>query len=277
MDCNEVSVLPRFHVESSPELATGVELTLSEGVSRHVQVLRLQPGDGLQLFDGRGREWRAAVLEMGRKRVSVRLEAAVDNDRELPVEVTLAVGMPANDRMDFVVEKATELGVRTIQPLVCERSVLRLEGERALKKVAHWQAVAVAAAEQCGRSVVPVVQPVVPLGAWLRTAGAGSDAPASHRAVLSLRETVPLNDWLAGLPRADATTPRTDLAAQETTGMGAATRFVFLNGPEGGLSPTEEAAALQVGWRAVSLGRRVLRADTAPLAALSIIASRFEG
>lgn len=275
--------MPRFHIDASPEWAAGVELMLAEGVSRHVQVLRLQPGDDVHLFDGDGTEWRAAVVEMGRKRVSVRLAAPVENDRELPVAVTLAVGMPANDRMDFVVEKATELGVRTIQPLVCERSVLRLDGDRALKKVAHWQAVAVAAAEQCGRAVVPVVQPVVSLGAWLRMeAGraARASGPACHRAVLSLRDAVPLNDWLGELPPValkagageEAHTAERPRHSEEST-----TEFVFLNGPEGGLSPGEEEAALRAGWRAVSLGRRVLRADTAPLAALSVIGARYEG
>lgn len=275
--------MPRFHIEASPELATGMELTLSEGVSRHVQVLRLQPGDEVHLFDGGGREWRAAVVEMGRKRVCVRLESPVENDRELPVAVTLAVGMPANDRMDFVVEKATELGVRAIQPLMCERSVLRLDGDRALKKVAHWQAVAVAAAEQCGRAVVPEIHPVMTLGAWIKAEADGAaraSRPVCHRAVLSLREAVPLSGWLGELPpvasRAGVGDPTRGGDSQRHSDE-RPTQFVFLNGPEGGLAPAEEEAALRAGWRAVSLGRRVLRADTAPLAALSVIAAHHEG
>lgn len=272
--------MPRFHIEASPGLATGVELTLSEGVSRHVQVLRLQPGDDVHLFDGGGQEWRAAVVEMGRKRVSVRLEAPVDNDRELPVAVTLAVGMPANDRMDFVVEKATELGVRAIQPLMCERSVLRLDGDRALKKVTHWQAVAVAAAEQCGRSVVPEIHPVMTLGAWLKAEADGAalgSRPARHRAVLSLREAVPMSDWLGEQPQVVLrAAPSEEARGGRQRNGESTTQFVFLNGPEGGLAHAEEEAALRAGWRPVSLGRRVLRADTAPLAALSVIAARYE-
>src|SRR6185295_9204335 len=114
---------------------------------RHVQVLRLQPGDAITLFDGRGGEHVAEVLRMGRSEVAVQVGARHEVDRELAVAVTLAVGMPANDRMDALVEKATELGAAAIQPLLCERSVLRLAGERAQKKVAHWRGVAIAACE----------------------------------------------------------------------------------------------------------------------------------
>jgi len=139
-----VSMGPRLHVEEMKLDVSGAAFALDEGPSRHVQVLRMQPGEGLRVFDGRGREWQAEVTEMGRKVVQVRVLHGIDNDRELPVRVTLAVGMTANDRMDTLVEKATELGAHAIQPLLCARSVLRLDGERAAKKVAHWQAVAVA-------------------------------------------------------------------------------------------------------------------------------------
>ena len=132
-----MSIGPRLHVALSRLGLDGQPFALDEGASRHIQVLRLQPGDGVRLFDGQGQEWAAEVTDMGRKVVQVRLGDQVANDKELPVRVTLAVGMPANDRMDAVVEKATELGVDAIQPLVCARSVLRLDGERAAKKVAH--------------------------------------------------------------------------------------------------------------------------------------------
>ena len=137
---------PRIHIDLP--LAEGAELTLPPGPSRHVQVLRLQPGAALTCFDGSGGEWSAVVTRMGRSDVDVRIGTHDDVNRELPVRVTLAVGMPANERMDNLVEKATELGVSAIQPLVCERSVLRLSGDRALKKVAHWRGVAIAASEQ---------------------------------------------------------------------------------------------------------------------------------
>ncbi len=234
---------PRFHVPLP--LAAGAEIDLPEGAARHVQVLRLQPGDALTLFEGRGGEWSAQVLQMGRREVRVRVGAFADVSRELPLDVTLAVGMPANERMDALVEKACELGVAAIQPLVCERSVLRLTGERAQKKVAHWQAVAVAACEQSGRTRVPAVAPVRSLAEWLAALPAA--ASDEHRLVLSLRD--------ATAPLASAGGP-----------------IVSLSGPEGGLSEAEEEAARRAGFVPVSLGARTLRADTAPLALLSFLA-----
>ena len=261
-----VSMGPRLYVDGKRLGVGGQPFALDEGASRHVQVLRLQPGDGIRLFNGRGQEWAASVVEMGRKVVQVRLGEPVENDRELPVHVTLAVGMPANDRMDAVVEKATELGVRTVQPLVCARSVLRLDGERAAKKVAHWQAVAVSASEQCGRAVVPQILPVQSLANWLKQDQA--TPVATHRGVLSLREAVAVHGWLAG---------RSGVAGTDSgSGSGAVSDWCFLNGPEGGLAPEEESLALAQGWTAVSLGKRVLRADTAPLAVLSVMAAVFE-
>jgi len=229
---------PRFHV--AEPLQAGLELSLPAGAARHVQVLRLQPGDELTLFNGEGGEWQARVTAMGRSEVRVQPQAHVAVERELALRVTLAVGMPANERMDWLVEKATELGVAAIQPLMTERSVLRLQGERADKKVAHWQGVAAAASEQCGRTRVPVVAPVRSLGDWLR----GLPAAAGPRYVLSLRTPQALA--ASGAPEA-----------------------CFLSGPEGGLSEAEEAAALAAGFVPASLGPRVLRADTAPLAALA--------
>lgn len=231
----------------------------------------MQPGGQVQLFDGLGTEWLASVTEMGRKVVTVCIETVVEQARELPVRVTLAMGMPANDRMDALIEKAAELGVYAIQPLMCERSVLRLDGERAAKKVAHWQAVAVAACEQCGRSVVPRVHPVMTLTAWLSASsaqGTARDDEAVQRGVLSLREAISLPAWLS----ADHGANGLALPARMATGLS----YVFLSGPEGGLSPSEEQAALDAGWTAITLGPRVLRADTAPLAALSVIGSAYE-
>lgn len=270
-------MLPRLYVgEGSLGADAGSVLELAEGPSRHIQVLRLQPGDGVQLFDGAGLERLASVAAMGRKVVQVALGQAVANERELPVKVTLAMGMPANDRMDALVEKACELGVHEIQPLVCARSVLRLDGERAAKKVAHWQAVAVSACEQSGRAVVPQIKPVMTLTAWVQAHGssaAGGDAV--QRGVLSLREAVSIKQWLdAGDASCLQPNPGTSDRAQPPSG--AARQWVFLSGPEGGLTPEEESLALSLGWAAVSLGARVLRADTAPLAALSVIGARYE-
>jgi 16S rRNA (uracil1498-N3)-methyltransferase len=235
--------LPRFFVDT-PLLQPG-EFVLPAGAARHVQVLRLQPGDGLTLFDGSGPQWRAEVTAMGRSEVRVRLLAAEQPPCELERAVTLAVVMPANDRMDFVVEKATELGAGALQPLISDRSVLRLSGERAEKKRAHWQGVAIAAAEQSGRTVPTRIEPVMTLAAWL----AALPAPADEewRGLLSPRAAQPL----AAFPQQ---------------------RALFLSGPEGGLSNAEEDAARVHGFAAVTLGPRVLRADTAPLAVLAWLA-----
>ena len=243
---------PRFFVDSP--LRADATFALPAGAARHVQVLRLQPGAALTLFDGSGPEWDASVVRIGRSEVEVRLGACHAVERELARPVTLAWGMPANERMDAVVEKATELGAATLQPLVCARSVLRLSGERALRKQAHWQAIAVAACEQSGRTRVPVVAPVATLADWLAGLpavedgrGGGDGAAAATRWLLSPRSVQALRAPPAGAA------------------------VVCLSGPEGGLSEAEEAAARASGFKPVTLGRRVLRADTAPLAVLAYL------
>ena len=239
---------PRFFIDLP--LHSGAALALPAGAARHAQVLRLQPGAAITLFNGRGGEWAASVMQMGRSEVTVQIGRHDDVERELGLVVTLALGMPANERMDAVVEKATELGVAAVQPLLCERSVLRLSGERAQKKVAHWQAVALAACEQSGRTRVPLIAPVSPVADWLRNLPAVPEAGPA-RWLLSLRDAVPLH--LTRVP---------------------AGGVLCLSGPEGGLSLAEEAAARAAGFTAVSLGPRVLRADTAPLAVLAHLGLR---
>ena len=244
---------PRIHLPQP--LRLGVALALPAGPSRHLQVLRLQPGDALTVFNGEGGEWSARILSMGRTVVEIELGTHDAVDRELPCAVTLAVGMPANDRMDDLLEKATELGVAAVQPLVCERSVLRLAGERADKKRAHWQGVVAAASEQSGRTRVPQVGAVRSLADWLATRPAASGAAGTGGkawcGVLSLRGAQPLQTLLPAGRFPD--------------------QVLLLSGPEGGLSPGEEEAARAAGFTALSLGSRVLRADTAPLAALAWI------
>ncbi len=151
---------PRLH---SPALLATGHRALDDAAARHARVLRLDTGAALTLFDGRGGEWRAKVQQTRADAVIVEVIEHVPVERELGVAVHLAVGMPGNDRMDFLVEKATELGAASIQPLMTERSVLRLIGERAVKKRAHWQAVATSACEQSGRNRVPEIG--LPIGA----------------------------------------------------------------------------------------------------------------
>jgi 16S rRNA (uracil1498-N3)-methyltransferase len=236
--------MPRLHVDLPLAAAEDVELPPS--AARHVQVLRLQPGDALMLFDGRGGEWSAQVRRMGRRDVRVDVIAHDPVERELPLAVTLAFGMPANERMDALVEKAAELGAAAIQPLVTERSVLRLAGERAERRRAHWQAVAAAAAEQSGRTRVPAVGAVRELASWL-----AERPPAATRWLLSPGEA----------PSIAALSP-------------AAGSLAVLSGPEGGLSTSEARRACDAGFLPASLGPRTLRADTAPLAALAFVALR---
>ncbi len=250
----------RLFVESP--LSAGLEFALPEDAARHVQVRRLQPGDALRLFDGRAGEWSAVVLRMGKRDVDVRVEAHDPVDRELPFDLEIALGMPANERMDALIEKATELGVAAIQPLHSDRSVLRLDGDRAAKRVAHWQAVAVGASEQSGRTRVPTVRPVCTLAAWLAT----DVGVTTAQFVMSTGSAPRLPAIVAAaLPGDRGQEPGQDLPA-------ARTRWLALSGPEGGLGPDEEAAAVARGFTRVSLGGLVLRADTAPLAWLAQMA-----
>lgn len=243
----------RFYADIA--LSPGSSVSLPAHAARHVQVLRMQPGDALTLFNGQGNgqpgsegEFAATVERMGRSEVEVMVGAYTATAREASRAVHLAVGMPANERMDWLIEKAAELGVASIQPLMSERSVLRIKGERADKKLAHWRGVAIAACEQCGRSRVPLILDAANLVDWLK--GAGDAAANESRLLLSLREgSRPL--------------------AQAVPVSGALT---FLSGPEGGLSPAEEAAAMACGFSPVTLGPRVLRAETAPLACLAFLA-----
>lgn len=234
---------PRFHVEVP--LAAGRPVDLPPRAARHAQVLRLQPGDAVVLFDGRGGQWSARIERLGRREVTARPEQHDPVERELTASLSLALGMPANDRMDSLIEKATELGAAQVQPLVTERSVLRLSAERAQTKTAHWRAVAASACEQCGRNRLPEIAPALPLAAWLAQLPAAN--AAEHRWLLSLAgDAAPLS-------------------------AGAGMRAWVLSGPEGGLSRAEELSAQAAGFVPATLGRRVLRADTAPLAALTLL------
>lgn len=223
-------------------------VALPAAAARHVQVLRLQPGEPLVLFDGRGGQWRAEVSAIGRRDVQVLVDRHEPVERELVRAVTLAPALPANDRMDALIEKATELGVAAIRPALCERSVARVTGERGGRKAAHWRAVAAAACEQCGRNRVPEVAAPQPLRALLAAL-----PPDAARIALSLDASA--------RPAAAAVAA---LEARQAV-------WVF-SGPEGGLTPAEEEALRAAGAVAVSLGARVLRADTAPLALLALLA-----
>jgi 16S rRNA (uracil1498-N3)-methyltransferase len=204
-------------------------------------VLRLAAGDAVIAFDGVGHEYAARIDRISKSGLTLIVGEPHAVDRESPLEVVLAQGISGGDRMDYTVQKAVELGVHAIQPLTAERSVVRLDRDRAAKRVAHWQAVAVSACEQCGRNRVPQVLPVATLATWL-----GGVPAAAARITL----TPDAAARLAALER-----PR-----------GA---IILLAGPEGGLSPREHESAIATGFTAVRLGPRVLRTETAAVAALA--------
>ena len=240
--------MPRFHCPAP--LHTGLALSLPAGAARHVQVLRMQPGDVITLFNGEGGEFEATVTHMGRSDVDVQVGTHHAVEREAPCAVHFLAGITANERMDWLVEKATELGAVSITPITAERSVLKLKGERADKKLAHWQGVAVAAAEQCGRNRVTRIDNACSVAQWLAQHPASADT--GLRLVLSLSEgTRPLAQAVQG-----------------------ASNVTLLSGPEGGLTAAEEALAIEAGFVPVTLGPRVLRAETAPLAVLAALALR---
>lgn len=239
-------------------------LDLPAPAARHVQVLRMQPGQALELFNGQGGAYVAHITEMGRKQVQVQVGAAVAEERELATPIHIAISLPANERMDWLVEKATELGVSSIQPLMSARSVLRLATQagdaRAEKKRQHWLATAQSAAEQCGRNRLPDIAPVAELGTWLRTVVSADDGVAGF--VLQAP---------ALAAQADAVEPES-LPLLQAVPMGQPSRFLI--GPEGGWSAEELAAAQAAGLTACHLGARVLRAETAPLYILAALAAR---
>ena len=236
-------------------LATGISISLPPVAARHVQVLRFQPGNTLTLFNGQGNaegqegEFSVTIQSMGRSDVQVSVGHFMATQREASRAVHLAVGMPANERMDWLVEKATELGVASIQPLMTERSVLRLAGERAEKKQAHWRGIAVAACEQCGRNRVPLIHAPASLNDWLKSSLQPIEPAGHKRLLLSLQAS--------------------SQALTEAAGKQGA--LTFLSGPEGGLGALEEAAARAQGFAPVTLGQRVLRSETAALAGLSFL------
>lgn len=241
MEDNNSINLPRIHV--ALPLNKEESISLPAAAARHVQVLRMQPKDRLHLFNGEGGQWLASITEMGRNHVQVLIHAHEDIERETPVRVSLLVGIPANERMDFLIEKATELGVAHIYPLLFSRSVIKLSGERAAKKLAHWQAIAIAACEQCGRNRIPQIHPVMTLSDLLQNQL--QNLPQDRRVLSFQKNSL---TW---------TTSETDAVC-------------ILSGPEGGLSLEEENRLISdAGFTPFSLGARILRADTAPLATLS--------
>ena len=220
-------------------------IQLEVGVARHLtSVLRMVQGQNVILFDGRGGEYRAELSYVKKGAARAKVGEFIDTDRESPLKIELAIGISRGERMDWIVQKATELGVTVITPLFTERCEVKLNAERLEKKTRHWQQVAVSACEQCQRNTLPVIQPAVSLERYLSTTNEGLKLVLHHRSSQRLDEMRNQNNHVT-----------------------------LLVGPEGGLSEREISLANSTGFSPLSIGPRVLRTETAPLAAISIIQS----
>ncbi|MNP01003.1 Ribosomal RNA small subunit methyltransferase E [compost metagenome] len=229
--------LSRFFIDAPLSLG---QHELPEAQAHYIgRVLRHAAGDAVQLFDGSGQEYLGELIEVGKKNVRVELREQFAGLAESPLRIHLGQGLSRGERMDWAIQKATELGVAEITPIVSERCEVRLKDERADKRLAHWRQIAISACEQCGRSVLPVIHPPLSLAEWLDTTA------ADLRLVLH-----PVAEPLASHARPAS--------------------LAFLIGPEGGLSDAEVDQARNAGYHAARLGPRVLRTETAPVVALSV-------
>jgi 16S rRNA (uracil1498-N3)-methyltransferase len=248
--------LSRFFVAAA--LAPEQELRLPEAAAAHaVRVLRLAAGDALTIFNGQGGEYAARILASGRDGVRIRVEAWHDVERESPLQITLLQGISRGERMDIIVQKATELGVARIVPLQCERSVVKLDADQAGKKREHWLAIAIGACEQSGRNQLPAIAAVRRLDAACQEVAQSGMA----RFTLDLAGEHSLLT-AAGLAGLGVSQPAPGASLRQAA---------LLIGPEGGLSEAEIATAQHHGFLGVRLGPRVLRTETAPLAALAVL------
>lgn len=235
--------MPRFYCP--PPLPDQGSFELPPEAAHHAgRVLRLREGDRVELFDGQGNERRGVIAEISGKRVTVAELAATDAGRESPLRTVLAQAMASSEKMDWVIQKATELGATEVQPLDTERSVARLSADRAAKRMEHWRQVAVSACEQCGRNVLPEIRAPLDIMAWLRSM---QDAPES-KFILLPQGAAALHEQ----PRPQA-------------------GVVLLIGAEGGFAPAESETALNCGFTPVRMGARVLRTETAAVAGLAAL------
>ncbi len=232
--------IPRIFTDSP--LNIGSRCDLDDNAANHAgRVLRMQPGQSLRLFNGNGQDYTATITEAGKKRVEVSVEDARPNLTESSLEIVLGQTLSKGDRMDYAVQKAVEMGVTRIVPLSTERSEVKLKGDREDKRLRHWRQVAISAAEQCGRARVPDILQVMALSDWFEHTG-----DCDLRLVLHHR------------------------TLQTLGSMDRPTRVALMIGPEGGLNPEEIASAEAAGFLPVALGPRVLRTETAPVAAMAL-------
>ncbi|MBS8241035.1 16S rRNA (uracil(1498)-N(3))-methyltransferase [Marinobacter lipolyticus] len=232
--------MPRIYTDSP--LHEGDTADLDEQAAQHVgRVLRMAPGQELRLFNGDGNDYPATIISASKKNVAVQVGSPEANTTESPLEIVLGQTLSKGDRMDYAVQKAVEVGVTRIIPLTTERCEVKLKGDREDKRIRHWQSVAISAAEQCGRARVPEIGPVMAVNQWLE-----HTADCDLRLVLHHR------------------TERSLAAIDKPA------RIALMIGPEGGLSAAEISAAEAAGFLPVALGPRVLRTETAPVAAIAL-------
>ena len=238
--------MPRFFCPLP--LAVGALVDLPDNVARHVHVIRLQPGAVVTLFNGDGVDYSATLIVLEKQRAQAEIKAASNHSVELPYAITLVQGLPEAAKMDWIIEKAVELGVAGIQPVAAQRCVVRLSAERAEKRQLHWQGVIQAASEQSGRNRLAQLAPVCEVADWI-------ERQDLHRRILLT-------------PRADATLA--DWARHQP-----AQALAVMVGPEGGFNQAEERLALAQGAIALSMGPRILRTETAGLAALATLVAAW--
>lgn len=232
--------IPRLFVDAA--LSVGADTELNDAQSRYLgSVLRMQLGRELIIFNGRGGEYKATLAELSKRSARVNIVSFEDIERESPLQIHLGIGLSRGDKFDFVVQKATELGVNFITPLFTTRSEVKLKGERLEKKISHWQQIAYSASEQCQRNLPTRINPPVNYGDWL------SSVNADLKLVLHHRSDTRLNEHLKPAS------------------------IALVIGPEGGLSEEEIEQALVQKFNALTLGPRIFRTETAPMVALSLL------
>ncbi|ADY94473.1 16S rRNA (uracil(1498)-N(3))-methyltransferase [Neisseria meningitidis] len=231
--------MPRFYLPEN--LSVGQTVALPDNIVRHLNVLRVRPNENITLFDGKGKAHAAQLTVLEKRRAEAEILHEDTTDNESPLNITLIQSISSGDRMDFTLQKSVELGVTAIQPVISERCIVRLDGERAAKRLARWQEIVISACEQSGRNTVPPVLPIIGYREAL------DKMPSeSTKLIMSINRARKLAD------------------IRQPSGA-----IVFMVGPEGGWTEQEEQQAFEAGFQAVTLGKRILRTETAPLAALA--------
>ncbi|HEZ4380618.1 TPA: 16S rRNA (uracil(1498)-N(3))-methyltransferase [Neisseria meningitidis] len=231
--------MPRFHLPEN--LSVGQTVALPDNIVRHLNVLRVRPNENITLFDGKGKAHAARLSFLEKRRAEAEILHEDTTNNESPLNITLIQSISSGDRMDFTLQKSVELGVTAIQPVISERCIVRLDGERAAKRLARWQEIVISACEQSGRNTVPPVLPIIGYREAL------DKMPSeSTRLIMSINRARKLGD------------------IRQPSGA-----IVFMVGPEGGWTEQEEQQAFEAGFQAVTLSKRILRTETAALAALA--------